>query len=399
MSWDKELLQLEKQGLKRRLRWIESQQGARIIIDGREVINLCSNNYLGLANHPVLKEASAKAARDYGTSAGASRLITGSMQPHKELEERLAEFKKTEAALVFSCGYMANLGIITALVGRGDVIFCDRLNHASIIDACRLSGAELRRYPHKDVVALRRMLEDFNHSPFTIHHSQKLIVTDTVFSMDGDIAPLPELVEVAKEFDCMLMLDEAHATGVLGENGRGVVEYFGLEGKFPFIQMGTLGKALGGFGAYAAGSRELIDLLINKSRSFIYTTALPPAVVAVAKAALEVLEQEGEGLRQRLWENVEFFRSGLQGLGFDTMESQTQIIPVLIGDNNRTVELSQRLFDEGVFIQAIRPPSVPKGSARLRIGLMATHTREDLEEALRLLHHVPPTRWDNCPTA
>ena len=250
-----ELLQLDQQGLKRRLRWVESQQGPRIVIDGREVINLCSNNYLGLANHPALKEASIRGARDYGTSASASRLITGSMQPHKELEEKLAEFKRGEAALVFSCGYMANLGIITALAGRGDVIFCDRLNHASIIDSCRLSGAELRRYPHKDVSALRILLEkDFSASRFTFHASRKrLIITDTVFSMDGDIAPLPELVEVAKEFDCMLMLDEAHATGVLGESGRGVVEYFGLEGKFPFIQMGTLGKALGGFGAYAAG--------------------------------------------------------------------------------------------------------------------------------------------------
>ncbi len=375
-----ELLQLEDKGLLRYLRWVETEQAPHVIIDGKKTINLCSNNYLGLATHPDLKLASIEATQEYGTSSAASRLITGSMSLHRNLERKIAKFKNTETALLYNSGYTANLGIITSLVKKGDIIFSDKLNHASIIDGCLLSGAEFRRYPHKDVSSLDAMLKKSNKS------KKRLIVTDAVFSMDGDIAPLPDLVGLAKKYDCLLMLDEAHATGVLGENGRGAVEHFGLDGKFDFIQMGTLGKALGSFGAYVAGRKDLIDYLINKSRPFIYTTALPPSVIAAATAALKVLDNSGSQLRKNLWEKVKFFRLSLNDMGFNTMESQTQIIPVLIGDNNQAVEFSRRLFEEGIFIQAIRPPTVPR--PRLRISIMATHTRQDLERSLTALGKI-----------
>ena len=375
-----ELLQLEDKGLLRYLRWVETEQAPHVIIDGKKTINLCSNNYLGLATHPDLKLASIEATQEYGTSCAASRLITGSMSLHRNLERKIAKFKNTETALLYNSGYTANLGIITSLVKKGDIIFSDKLNHASIIDGCLLSGAEFRRYPHKDVSSLDAMLKKSNKS------KKRLIVTDAVFSMDGDIAPLPDLVGLAKKYDCLLMLDEAHATGVLGENGRGAVEHFGLDGKFDFIQMGTLGKALGSFGAYVAGRKDLIDYLINKSRPFIYTTALPPSVIAAATAALKVLDNSGSQLRKNLWEKVKFFRLSLNDMGFNTMESQTQIIPVLIGDNNQAVEFSRRLFEEGIFIQAIRPPTVPR--PRLRISIMATHTRQDLERSLTALGKI-----------
>jgi len=309
------------------------------------------------------------------------------MQIHRRLEEKIARFKGTEAALLYPSGYMANIGIISALVGRGDMVFGDRLNHASIIDGCLLSGAEFRRYPHRDTDTLEHNIKMSYEGRWTKDDGRKrLIVTDSIFSMDGDIAPLPELVELAKKYDCMLMVDEAHATGVLGKNGRGAIEHFGLDGD-ELIQMGTLGKAFGGFGAYVAGSKVLIDYLINKSRSFIYTTSLPPAVVAAAAAALKLI-QDGTQLRRQLWDNVGFFKSGLKEMGLDTMESQTQIIPVLIGDNERAVDFSKRLFEKGVLIQAIRPPTVPKGKARLRISLMATHSKEDLQEALEVMEEV-----------
>lgn len=383
-----ELASLEKDGLLRKLRWVEGEQAPRVVIDGREVINLCSNNYLGLANHPELKKAAKEAIERYGCSATASRLVVGSMEIHRQLEKKIAEFKKVESALIFSSGYMANLGIISTLVGRGDMIFSDKLNHTSIVDAILLSGAEFKRYPHKDVKALEGMLKRFYESRVTGHGSgKKLIITDTVFSMDGDIAPLPELVELVKEFDCMLMLDEAHATGVLGENGRGAVEYFGLEGRFNFIQMGTFGKALGSFGAYVAGTKSLTDYLINKSRPFIYTTGLPPSVAASSLAALEIVQAQPQ-LRQRLIEMSEFFRDTLLDMGFETLDSQSQIVPILIGDNHKAMEFSKRLFDRGIFIQGIRPPTVPKDMARLRVSVMATHTRRDLEQALEDIEAV-----------
>ena len=348
-----ELQKLEEQGLLRSLR--EVKPG---------VINLCSNNYLGLAEHPALKEAAMDAIKKYGTSVSASRLISGTTTLHKKLEEKLAEFKAAEAALVFNSGYTANVGIISALVGRGDIIFSDKLNHASIVDGCLLSGAELKRYPHCDTSVLENSLK--GSDPY----GKKLIVTDTVFSMDGDIAPLPEIVALAKKYDCMLMVDEAHATGVLGKNGKGALEHFNIKEK-DIIQMGTLSKALGSFGGYVVGSKELIDYLINKSRAFIYTTALPAPVVAASIAALDVIKSE-PGLRKQLWDNVRFFDK----------EARTQIIPILIGDSKRTVDISKQLLDEGIFIQAIRPPTVPKGQARLRVTITATHIRKDLEYAL-----------------
>ncbi|MCD5390420.1 8-amino-7-oxononanoate synthase [candidate division NPL-UPA2 bacterium] len=378
--FEKGIRLLKEKNLFRELKLLEGEQGSRIVINGREVVNLSSNDYLGLARHGELKEAAREAVEKYGTSASSSRLIAGNMELHRKLEKRIADFKGTESSLLFSTGYMANLGTLSAIVGRGDIVFSDRLNHASIIDGILLSKAELKRYPHRNTKALRDLLK--KHKDY----GRRLMVTDSIFSMDGDIAPLPELVDLAREYNCLLMVDEAHATGVLGEMGRGAIEYFHLEGKVD-IQMGTLSKALGGFGAFIAGSRTLCNYLINKARSFIYTTAPPPSVLATALAALELVDKES-WRRKDLWENVHFFKEGLRHSGFNTLDSQTQIIPILVGDNQLTMTFSQGLFKEGVYIQGIRPPSVPSGEARLRATIMATHTRSDLEEALRALERV-----------
>ncbi|MBI5048612.1 MAG: 8-amino-7-oxononanoate synthase [Deltaproteobacteria bacterium] len=386
---DKELSRLKNAGLYRNLRLIERKQEPRVNIDGKDVILLCSNNYLGLANHPKIKEAAILAIEKYGFGSGASRLVSGNMEPHNELEQRLARFKGTEAALVFNSGYHANIGIITALAGRGDLIFSDKLNHASIVDACILSRAEVKRYPHGDVNALEGLLK--KNSELRTPNS-KLIITDGIFSMDGDIAPLKELSELADRYGCMLMVDDAHATGVLGSNGKGTLEHFGIDNPNPvlrhngtsIIQMGTLGKALGCFGAYAAGSKKLIDYLINKARSFIYTTSLPPSVCAASIAAIDIIENEPQ-LRQNLWDRVKFFRDGLKNAGLDIMNSETQIIPVLIGKADKAVQISKNLLDKGIFVQAIRPPTVPDNTSRLRITLMANHSWDDLEYALETI--------------
>ena len=377
-----ELTTLDEKGLKRSFRLLESESAAWFVVDGRRVLNLCSNNYLGLANDQRIKDAAIEAIRNYGFGSGASRLVCGNMRLHRELENRLAEFKKTEACLVYNSGYTANIGIISALVKRGDVVFCDRFNHASIIDGIILSRAELRRYPHKDIATLEDLLKK------STNFRKRLIVTDSVFSMDGDIAPLGELIELAKRFDCLLMIDEAHATGVLGENGRGALEHLGLEDKKDnIIQMGTLSKALGGFGAYVCGSKELIDYLLNYSRAFIYTTSLPPAIAAANIMSLEIIQKDFK-LRVKLRENVEFFRNKLNDLGFDTEESQTPIIPLITKEPKLTMDFSKRLFDEEIFVQGIRPPTVPEGKARLRITLMATHTNDDLQFALSKIEKV-----------
>jgi 8-amino-7-oxononanoate synthase len=298
------------------------------------------------------------------------------MSLHEKLEKNIAKFKKTQACLIFNSGYTANIGIISALVGREDAVFCDRLNHASIIDAIILSRAELIRYPHKDVNALEDLLKQSGN------FNNKLIVTDSVFSMDGDIAPLGDLISLAKKYNCLLMIDEAHATGVLGKNGRGALEYLGLEGKKDgIIQMGTLSKALGGFGAFVCGSKDLISYLINKSRAFIYTTSLPPSVIAADIKALEIL-QSNRNLIIRLRENIRFFKSGLKDLGFSVPNDETAIIPLITKDAKLTMEFSKRLFKQSVFSQGIRPPTVPQNQARLRLTLMATHTRRDLRFAL-----------------
>jgi len=380
---EQELSRLKDAGLYRHMPLIQGPQEPRVTINGREVILLCSNNYLGLANHPKVKDAAIKAIEKYGFGSGASRLVSGNMELHEELEQRIARFKDTEAALVFNSGYHANIGIIPALVGRGDVIFSDKLNHASIVDACILSRAHLIRYPHKDINLLEALLK--KHETRNSHHAT-LIITDGIFSMDGDISPLKELSELADKYNCMLMVDDAHATGVLGSKGKGTSEHFGIDNPNR-IQMGTLGKALGCFGAYIAGSRKLIDYLINKARSFIYTTSLPPSVCAASIAAIDIIEDEPQ-LRQNLWDRIKFFRKGLKEAGLNTMQSETQIIPILIGEADVAVRISKDLMDKGVFVQAIRPPTVPEGTSRLRITLMATHSWDDLKYALETIEET-----------
>lgn len=367
-------------------------------IDGKDVILLCSNNYLGLADNPRLKEAAIKAVERYGVGSGASRLVSGTMKLHLELEERIARFKGTEAAVVFNSGYTANTSVIPALVGHGDIVFSDKLNHASIIDGCVLSRAEFKRYPHKDMERLERLILDAGvkgscgqgviesmSNPRTLESSNPrtrlLIVTDSVFSMDGDIAPLPEIVTLAKKYGAMVMVDDAHATGVLGKTGKGSLEHLGLKCEENIIQMGTLGKALGTFGAYIAGSRELIDYLTNKARGFIFSTSLPPSVLASAIAAIDLVGDEPE-LRQALWEKTWYLKKGLDSLGFDTMGSETPIIPVFIGDTGKTMEFSRRLLEEGVFVSGIRPPTVPEGKSRLRATVMTKHSYDDLDMAI-----------------
>jgi 8-amino-7-oxononanoate synthase len=370
------LAELESSGLRRRLRLIEGPQGAEVVLDGRPVLLLCSNNYLGLADHPRLRRAAADAALSLGTGAGASRLISGSMSIHAELESRLAEFKGTEAALLFGSGYLANTGVIAALAQRGEVVFSDELNHASIIDGCRLAGAETFVYRHADTEHLEWGLR-------RVAGQAALIATDGVFSMDGDIAPLPELVELARRHRCRLLVDEAHATGCVGPGGRGSVAAAGLTGEVDVI-VGTLGKALGGYGAYVCGRAETMDFLINSARPFIFSTAPPPPVVAAAQAALEILI-EGPERVERLEQNAAALRAGLRAEGLEPIGSETQIVPLVIGEADDAMALCERLLAEGVFAQAIRPPTVPPGTCRLRLTTMATHRIADLQRAARMI--------------
>ena len=366
-------------GLTRRLRSIDGAPGTWVTVDGRRVLLLCSNNYLGLATHPAVQEAACQAIADYGAGAGASRLISGSTRLHQQLEAQLAAFKGTEAALLFNSGYHANVGTISALVGETDAVFSDALNHASIIDGCRLSRAQVTVYPHNDVDALSAALAQSTAR-------RRLVVTESVFSMDGDTAPLRAICTAAERHGAMVMVDEAHATGVIGPHGGGVVEQEGLQDRVT-VQMSTLGKALGGFGAFVAARRSIIDLLINTARSFIYTTALPPAVIAAASAALTIVLTDHQR-RQTLAENAAQLRQGLERLGVALGPHPSHIIPVLIGDAERTMRLSERLLAAGVFVQGIRPPTVPPGTARLRVTLMSTHTPADLRMALDALGGV-----------
>jgi 8-amino-7-oxononanoate synthase len=375
-----ELEALKRQGLYRKLRRVEGEQGPTLMLDGREVLNFSSNNYLGLASHPALKKAAKEAIDRYGCGAVASRLISGNMALHEELEEKIAALKGTEAALVFNSGFQANVGIIPALAGEGDVIFSDELNHASIIDGCRLARAKTVVYPHCDPTGLEDALKNSQAN------GRKLIVTETLFSMDGDETPLAEIVELSERYGALVMVDEAHATGVAGPNGAGIAAKLGLGEGIP-IQMGTLGKALGGFGAYVAGSRALRELLINHCRSFIFTTALPPAVLAAAIAAIDLLYQEPQR-RLALWHNIRALREGLRNLGFSLGSGESQIVPLVTGDAEKCMAFSERLLEKGVFAQGIRPPTVPEGTSRLRITLMATHTHEHLHRALRAFEEV-----------
>jgi 8-amino-7-oxononanoate synthase len=376
---------IKKHNLFRSLRLIEGAQGAIGKINGREVIIMCSNNYLGLANHPALIKAGISATKKYGVSAGASRLISGNMIPHEQLEHDIATFKNTQAALVFNSGYHANIGIISAIADKETIVLSDELNHASIIDGIRLSKAQVHIYKHCDANMVEDILKKSNKS---VKAKRKLIVTDSVFSMDGDIAPLPELVMLAEKYNALIMIDEAHATGVLGKNGRGAAEMLGVSDKI-HIQMGTLGKALGSFGAYVAGSKQLIDYLINRSRPFIFTTALPPAVCAVSSKAIELVQKQPE-LRQNLQYNINFLKKGLKKIGYKIPDAPTPIIPLIIGDTDKTLQLSSLLLEEGIFVSAIRPPSVPEGTSRLRLTVTATHTRHMLEMVLDAIKRLTP---------
>lgn len=376
---DEELLRLESLGLRRALKAIQGPQGPRAVVNGREALLMCSNDYLGLAGHPLVKEAAIEAVQRWGAGAGASRLVSGNMEPHVALEDRIRRFKGAEAALLFNSGYNANLGVISALADRSTEVFSDKLNHASIVDACVLSRAKVRRYPSRDLSALERLLK-------ASRAKKKFIATDSVFSMDGTIAPLKEISGLLDKYGAMLLVDDAHATGVLGPGGLGSLEHFGISHP-AIIVMGTLGKALGSFGAFITGGRALIDLMVSKARPFIYTTALPPSVCGAAIKAFDIVEDEPV-LRERLWENTARLKEGLSRMGLDTMGSETPIVPIKVGPAKKAVEISDMLLERGVFIQAIRPPTVPEGTSRLRMTLSASHTSDDIDSALSALREA-----------
>jgi glycine C-acetyltransferase/8-amino-7-oxononanoate synthase len=370
------LEQLQDRGLYRRMRMVSGPQGPRVLLDGKRVLLLCSNNYLGLADHPRVREAAARAAMRYGVGAGASRLISGNMTLHPRLEKRLAEFKGTESCVLFGSGYLANTGVISALARRGDVVFSDELNHASIVDGCRQAQADTFVYEHLDVEHLEWGLNEAGGRG-------SLIVTDGVFSMDGDVAPLEQIVELARRYDARVMVDEAHATGALGPGGRGSVAAAGLTGEVDVV-VGTLGKALGSYGAYVCSSHEMTRFLVNTARTLIFSTAPAPPSVAAALAALELLQEQPRQI-ERLRLNAHTLRVALADEGFHIEAGETQIVPLLIGDSRLAMEFCERALKRGVFAQAIRPPTVPQGTARLRLSAMATHTQSELRWAAREL--------------
>jgi glycine C-acetyltransferase len=371
---DLELQALRDQGLYRRLRVLDDEQKAHTSVDHRSVINLSSNNYLGLTTHPRLRERAREALDRLGVGTGSVRTIAGTMAIHVELEERLAAFKKTDAAVVFQSGFTANAGTVSSILGREDLIVSDELNHASIIDGARLSRATIKVFPHGDVDGARRILEERPPGQRT------LLITDGVFSMDGDLGNLPALCELAEEFGCIMMVDDAHASGVFGANGRGTVDHFGVHGRV-HVQVGTLSKAIGALGGYVAGPRPLIEFLHHRARPFLFSTSHPPSVAATCIAAIDVLESE-PGLIAQLWENTRFFKAGLAARGFDTGRSASPITPVMVGDAALAMKLSDRLFELGVFAQGIGFPTVPQGKARIRTIVTATHTRDELQLAV-----------------
>ncbi len=375
-----EVQSLRDQGLFRSPRVLDGEQAARASVDGRSVVNLSSNNYLGLTTHPRLRARAEEALRRYGVGSGSVRTIAGTMDIHLELERRLAAFKQTDAAVVFQSGFAANAGTVAAILTKDDVVVSDELNHASIIDGCRLSRAEIRVFPHRDLNGARAALRDLPRRQRT------LLVSDGVFSMDGDLGALPGLCDLAEEFGCIMMVDDAHASGVFGRNGRGTIDHFGLHGRVD-VQVGTLSKAIGALGGYVAGSRTLIEFLSQRARPFLFSTSHPPAVAATCLAALDVLQGE-PALIDRLWENARFFKSGLERLGFDTGASESPITPVIVGEAPAAMQLSDRLFDAGVFAQAIGFPTVPRGKARVRTIVTAAHTRADLQFALEAFSTV-----------
>jgi len=377
-----ELDDLQTQGLRQHPRTLEGEQRARARFDGKDVINLASNNYLGLAAHPKLKEAAARAAEEFGAGSGAVRTIAGTMTLHRELERRFAAFKGAEAALMFQSGFTSNAGTVAAILSPEDVIVSDQLNHASIIDGARLSRAEIKVFAHKDAAAADAILAETKREG-----RRQLLITDGVFSMDGDIAPLPDLVDVADRHGAIMMVDDAHASGVLGPGGKGTVAHFGIDPARVDIQVGTLSKAIGVLGGFIAGPPHLIEWLINRGRPYLFSTSAPPPVAAACIAALDVIEAEPERI-ERLWENTAFFAEGLRGLGFDTGTSETPITPVIAGEAQTAQDLSRLLFDEGVFTPAIVFPTVPKGQSRVRTIVTAEHSTEDLQEALDAFERV-----------
>ncbi|MGH2912367.1 MAG: 8-amino-7-oxononanoate synthase [Solirubrobacteraceae bacterium] len=394
---EERLAELERLGLKRNLRMVSGLQGPRVLLDGKPVLLLCSNNYLGLADHPKVREAAAEAAMRWGVGAGASRLVSGTMTIHRRLEERLATFEGSEACLLFGSGYLANLGVIGALAGPGDTVFSDQLNHASIIDGCRASRAEIVVYRHRDSDDLERCLH--NHRG----EGRRLIVTDSVFSMDGDVAPLTDIVRLARVYDARVVVDEAHATGALGEGGRGAVNQAGLQDQVD-VRVGTLGKALGSYGAYVCASEEMTHYLVNTSRPLIFSTAPSPPSVAGALAALELLESDPQFVAH-LHEAARALRGGLAEQGFAVEESDMHIVPLVVGDSDDAVRLCEAALERGVFAQAIRPPTVPTGTSRLRLATMASHTAEELRDAARALADaarevsLDPAKLGSCPSS
>ncbi len=375
-----ELASLKQQGLFNNIRTIESPMGARIVVDGKPEINFCANNYLGLANDPRLREAAKRAIDQYGVGPGAVRTIAGTMSLHLQLEQRLAQFKRAEAVITLQSGFTANLAVIPALVGKGDLIFSDALNHASIIDGCRLSRAQIVAYQHNNPDDLRRKIAE------TTDFQRRLIVSDGVFSMDGDIARLPELVEIADENGILLMVDDAHGEGVLGKGGRGIVDHFDLHGRVD-IEVGTMSKAFGVVGGIVAGKQVIVDWLRQRGRPFLFSSAMTVPDVAACLAAVDILEASDELVR-RLWSNAEFLKREMQKLGFDVGHSQTPIIPVMLGEAPLAQDFSRRLFENGVFAMAIGYPTVAQGAARIRVMNSAAHSQDDLEQALAAFESV-----------
>jgi glycine C-acetyltransferase len=369
-----ELDALREQQLYRQLRILEDEQKAHTTVDHTSVVNLSSNNYLGLTTHPKLRAAALEAIEAYGVGTGSVRTIAGTMDIHMELERKLAEFKKVEKVVVFQSGFTANAGTVSAILTKEDVVISDELNHASIIDGCRLSRATIKVFPHKDVDAARRIIGDLPAG------QRKLLITDGVFSMDGDLGPLPELCGLAEETGCIMMVDDAHASGVFGSHGRGTIDHFGMHGRVD-IQVGTLSKAIGALGGYVAGNTNLVEFLYHRARPFLFSTSHPPSVVLTCMAAIDVLMTEPE-IIERLWSNTRFFKEGLQQLGFDTGSSESPITPVIAGEGDKAMLLSDKLFGRGVFAQGIGFPTVARNRARVRTIVTATHTREDLQYAL-----------------
>jgi glycine C-acetyltransferase len=375
-----ELDSLKQQGLYRRLRVLEDEQKARTTIDGRAEVNLSSNNYLGLTTHPKLRQRAHEALDRYGVGSGSVRTIAGTMDIHMELERKLADFKKTEAVVVFQSGFTANAGTVSSILSKEDVIISDELNHASIIDGSRLSRATIKVFPHRDVDAAKKILSEIPPGP------RKLLITDGVFSMDGDLGPVADLCTAAEEYGAIMMVDDAHASGVFGKHGRGTIDHFNCHGRV-HVQVGTLSKAIGALGGYVAGSQNLIEFLYHRARPFLFSTSHPPSVAATCIAAIDLLLEEPQ-IIERLWENTRFFKAGLQTLGFNTGISQSPITPVIVGEGALAMKLSDRLFEEGVFAQGIAFPTVARDKARVRTIVTATHTRDELQFALDVFAKV-----------